>query len=44
MRARGVLESRVEDATREFMLQLMRKSSLRRANPGLGRRLHQPGQ
>jgi len=37
LRARGVIEHRVEDMAHEFLLQLMQHSTLRRADPERGR-------
>ena len=37
LRARGVLESRVEDMAHDFFLRLMQRSTLRRADPARGR-------
>src|SRR5687768_4329586 len=37
LRRRGVIESRVEDMTHDFFLHLMKHSSLKRADPALGR-------
>jgi DNA-directed RNA polymerase specialized sigma24 family protein len=37
IRSRGMIESRLEDLTHDFLLQLMRNSSLRRVDPAKGR-------